>query len=363
MTKLAAAFFTLTILSFMLRRQTQAQKTLPIISLRKDSSKDFQRIVDGIGKACRETGFFVVKDHGVPYDLLRRLEAASHTFFALPTEKKREIEMLQGGKAWRGYFSVSEEYTSGVPDEKEGIYFGRELPNSDPRPLHGANLWPSEPEELRVVIQEYMQHMERLGQEILQYIIESIGISHAEFLTNLKDPFISFQVFNYPAHDPNLVGLLGVGEHTDYGYITILHQDNSGGLQIKSNNGTWIDFPPVDGTFVVNIGDALEHSTGGLLRATPHRVGQRTGATEGRLSFPFFFDPNFDAPMQSLFHMLSPELQQKASANRADADYAAKMRWDKFDPAAFTGNYGRYLMMKVSKVFPDLATNYLMTHT
>jgi isopenicillin N synthase-like dioxygenase len=139
--------------------------------------------------------------------------------------------------------------------------------------------------------------MERLGHNILKYIIESLGIPYAKFCADINDPTILFQIFNYPVHDPNLVGLLGVGEHTDYGYITVLYQDNSGGLQIKSKNGTWIDVVPMDGTFVVNLGDALEHSTGGLLRATPHRVGQRIDAAEGRLSFPFFFDPNFDSPM------------------------------------------------------------------
>ena len=256
---------------------------------------------------------------------------------------------------------MGEEFTSGRPDEKEGIYFGRELLNEDSRPLHGANLWPDGDigrEMVRAVI-EYMTHMERIGQKILELIVSSLDLSLSEFQTDFKDPTVLFRIFNYPPHDDKLADSHGVGEHTDYGFITILYQDTSGGLQIKNKNGTWINVDPIVGTFVVNLGDALEHMTGGLLRATPHRVIQRLGATKSRLSFPFFFDPNFDSPMRSVVQYLSPELQAIATANRGDVDYATKKRWDSYDPASFSGTYGRYLMMKVSKVFPDLAQGYL----
>ena len=135
---------------------------------------------------------------------------------------------------------------------------------------------------------------------------------------------------------------LCIGEHTDYGYITLLYQDDSGGLEIKdlhackgirgcvvclymcihmcvidSMEDVWIQAPPIHNTFVINLGDALEHATSGLLRATPHRVQARHGATSDRLSFPFFYDPSFDAEMVALgTDQLSQEDQLIAAANR-----------------------------------------------
>jgi isopenicillin N synthase-like dioxygenase len=115
--------------------------------------------------------------------------------------------------------------------------------------LHGANLWPSGPEgvALRTAVEEYMRFMEHLGQVILGYIVSSLGISQADFRADFADPTILFRIFNYPAHslDITMTDSLGVGEHTDYGYITILYQDHSGGLQIKSSDGSWVDVPPV----------------------------------------------------------------------------------------------------------------------
>ena len=102
---------------------------------------------DSIGKACRSTGFFQVSNHGVSVDLIESLETLSREFFDLPKDEKQKISMSKGGKAWRGYFAVGDELTSGIVDEKEGIYFGTE-PEKDfqeeqgQKPLHGRNLWP-----------------------------------------------------------------------------------------------------------------------------------------------------------------------------------------------------------------------------
>src|SRR5919197_1802727 len=101
-----------------------------------------------MGQACRECGFFYIIGHGVDEHLQRRLEEVSRHFFAQDLETKLEISMSRGGKAWRGYFPVGGELTSGKPDLKEGIYFGAELKEDHPlvkagTPLHGPNLFPS----------------------------------------------------------------------------------------------------------------------------------------------------------------------------------------------------------------------------
>src|SRR5215813_13336055 len=98
-----------------------------------------------IGAACRDLGFFYATGHGVGAETLAELDVASRRFFALPEARKMEIAMARGGRAWRGYFPVGGELTSGTPDRKQGLYFGEELGPDDPRvvaglPLHGANL-------------------------------------------------------------------------------------------------------------------------------------------------------------------------------------------------------------------------------
>jgi polar amino acid transport system ATP-binding protein len=127
---------------------------------------------------------------------------------------------------------------------------------------------------------------------------------------------------------------------------------------VKASSGEWIDAPYIPGSFIINLGDAIEHNTGGLLRATPHRVSQRRNATEDRISFPFFFDPNFDSYLTSIYALLPEALKIEADRNREE-NARAKERWDKMDPAVFKGTYGEYLIRKVSKVFPMLANQQL----
>ncbi|MCG5217996.1 hypothetical protein MBA17_32585 [Streptosporangium sp. KLBMP 9127] len=135
-----------------------------------------------------------------------------------------------------------------------------------------------------------------------------------------------------------------MGEHTDYGLLTLLAQDESGGLEVATPRG-WVAAPPLPGTFVCNIGDMLDRLTGGWYRSTPHRVLNVSG--RGRLSFPFFFDPGWDAEV--------PPLPSRAAV----ADDGGRPRWDGRDLRAFSGTYGEYLLGKVSKVFPALREDVL----
>jgi len=153
---------------------------------------------------------------------------------------------------------------------------------------------------------------------------------------------VLFRIFHYPPHDPARrpgSDEWGVGEHTDYGLLTLLAQDTNGGLQVHAPYG-WIDAPPIPDTFVCNIGDMLDRLTGGYYRSTPHRVRNVSG--NERLSFPFFFDPDFAAEVPPL-------------PGRARADAQGEPRWDGQDLQAFAGTYGDYLVAKVAKVFPHLS--------
>jgi isopenicillin N synthase-like dioxygenase len=302
-----------------------------------------------IDAACRSHGFFYITGHGVPEDLQERLEAAARAFFALPVADKRRMEMARGGRAWRGWFPLGGELTAGRADRKEGIYFGAELGPDDPRvragtPLHGPNLFPEGVPELREAVLAYLDAMTSLAQAVLRGIAMGLGLDPAWFHDHLTgDPLVLFRIFRYPPEEPEAAPGWGVGEHTDYGLLTILRQDRWGGLEVHAPAG-WLAAPPIPGAFVCNLGDMLERMTSGRYRSTPHRVRNR--GDDDRLSFPFFCDPAWDA------EVLPVPLAGETAA-------AARARWDGEDVLAFSGTYGDYLQRKVGRVFPDLGATVL----
>jgi isopenicillin N synthase-like dioxygenase len=174
----------------------------------------------------------------------------------------------------------------------------------------------------------------------------ALGLDADYFVrTYTERPTVLFRIFNYPARDPGgeeWRSAWGVGEHTDYGLLTLLAQDRHGGLQIKAREG-WIEAPPIDGALVCNVGDMLERLTGGRFRSAPHRVRNVSG--QDRLSFPLFFDPDFAAVIQPL--------PATSGRDRVEADRAE--RWDGESVHVFEGTYGDYLLSKVGKVFPELS--------
>jgi isopenicillin N synthase-like dioxygenase len=294
-----------------------------------------------------------VTGHGVGPAVVQRLDAASRKFFALPVGEKMTIAMAKAGRAWRGFFPVGGELTSGKPDLKEGVYFGSELGPDDPRvkagvPMHGANLWPAQVPELKPAVLDFMARTTEAGHAVMRGVALSLGLDADYFArTYTAEPTILFRVFHYPPARAVEVeggeGEWGVGEHTDYGLLTLLAQDDCGGLQVKARDG-WIEAPPIPGTLVCNIGDMLDRLTGGWYRSTPHRVRNISG--RDRLSFPLFFDPAWEARIEPL-----PE--------RADARDDSAERWDRANLHVFQGTYGEYLLGKVGKVFPDLQRQVL----
>jgi isopenicillin N synthase-like dioxygenase len=325
---------------------------VPVIDLggltRDASPAVLERVGAEIDRAAREVGFFAVVNHGVESGLSERLFRTAHEFFAAPEPTKESVAMQRGGTAWRGWFPLHGELTSGVPDHKEGYYFGRELPPDDPRveaglPLHGPNLFPARPPTVRPVVLEYLDRLEDLGQRVTRAISVALGLG-PDGLTRrwFQDPVILLRWFRYPparATDPPV----GVGEHTDYGFLTLLARDpgpdDVDGLEVRVDD-TWIEVPPIPDAFVCNVGDMLERATRGRYRSTPHRV--RPPATGDRLSVPFFFDPDWDAPMGPLV------------ASETDPGDDADRRWDGTSVHQFDGSYGEYLVGKVAKVFPAL---------
>ncbi len=191
---------------------------------------------------------------------------------------------------------------------------------------------------MRPLVLTVLDEVTGLGQRILRLVAAGLGLDHDWFETTITaDPTILFRIFHYPAAGVVERAEWGVQEHTDYGLLTILRQDDVGGLEVRAREG-WIPVPPVPDAFVCNIGDMLERMTGGRYRSTPHRV---RSPARSRVSFPFFFDPSWDAHIVPV-----PGL--------GDTGDAAPVRWDGRSVFDHDGTYGEYLTAKVARVFPEL---------
>lgn len=316
---------------------------LPIIDI---TSSAGPREID---RACRESGFFAIRNHGVSSELRAHVLATAIDFFGRPDDEKELVSLARGGSAWRGWFPLGGELTSGVPDLKEGYYFGRELPIDD-RAMHGPNIWPSEPSSLQPLVTEWMAVMEPLAQRVLSMMAEGLGLSPDFFRSGLTaDPTPLFRIFRYPPHPPDSADRWGVAEHSDYGLLTLLAHDGTAGLQVKIGD-EWIDTPADPELIICNLGDMLDRLTAGRYRSTPHRA--RNDSTKDRYSLPFFLDPGWDAVIDpfDIDRDIDRDLDDPWVAP-ADAD----RRWDRANLRDLNGTYGDWLTAKVSKVFPQLA--------
>jgi isopenicillin N synthase-like dioxygenase len=328
---------------------SMASPELPVVDVaplrERNDEAGRARAAAAIGSACRELGFFYAVGHGIQPQLAQRLRAAAASFFALPEASKRAIAMERGGSAWRGWFPLGGELTSGEPDLKEGLYFGAEVTSGDPRSgkaLQGPNLFPVEVPELRQAVLDYMAAAEAAGQAVLEGLALALGLDANYFRAQYTaEPTTLFRVFRYPPA-PSGTSTWGVGEHCDYGLLTLLDQGAIGGLQVRAPSG-WIDVPPLEGSLVCNLGDMLDRLTAGELRSTPHRV--RNAAERDRLALAFFLDPALEAEIVPLPGRHTP-------AARGES-------WDGADPLEFRGTYGDYLLGKIAKVFPELARDVL----
>ena len=271
--------------------------------------------------------------------------------------------MKQSGLHWKGFFALGEELTSGKPDNKEGIYFGEEYSLESEQvinkmAMHGPNQFPEPYNIWKTTVLKYMEELTTLGHIIMNAIALSLGLPSDFFEKQFckPKPFTPFRIFRYPQGSNNF----GVGRHTDYGVLTILKQDDVGGLQVEDPiTKEWIDAPPVKDTFVVNIGDMLQLWTNGLYKATPHRV--KASLNKDRISMPFFFDPAFETKILSDditnammrgdgATNINTTKSTKVKLTNAKGDVEKELTTDKVEAI----RYGDYITHKVAAVFPEL---------
>src|ERR1700676_4486673 len=234
--------------------------------------------VAALRDALERSGFAYLSGHGIPQSAIDRLRALSQAFHALPMEAKQRIVM---NGYHRGYmpFSSSTIVTSTVakvtrPNLSESLMIMQEVPTDSPwygEPLRGPNQWPAELPEFRGVALDYMERMTALGLCMARGLAEALDLPRDWFLPFFQEPTLFLRLLHYP-RQPDEAGLFGSAPHTDYGFITILAQDEVGGLEVRNRHNEWIAAPPIEGTFVMNVGDILQRWSNGRFASTPHRV-------------------------------------------------------------------------------------------
>lgn len=285
---------------------------IPVIDIAPLLAGDFSPAA-AIGRACREVGFFYITHHGVPQAVIDAVYAQAKRFFDLPLAEKEKYA-IERSACHRGWFRVGGENLDPAKqtqsgDFKEGFKIGRDLPPDHPRvlaglPLHGPDVWPDLP-GWRAVMQDYYDRMVALGRLLLRAFAVALALPVDYFESWLDVPMTTLGPLHYPPQTGRITeAQLGAGAHTDYGCLTILHQDSTGGLQVRGLDGRWLAAPPMPGSFVVNIGDMMERWTNGVFRSTLHRVVNMSG--QDRYTLPFFFDPDFYAPVACLPTCLKP---------------------------------------------------------
>jgi isopenicillin N synthase-like dioxygenase len=238
-----------------------------------------------LGKAASRLGSFYVSHPLFP---VSRCEEALHdarTFFDLPGNDKRKLA-IERSPHFRGY---SEMHNG--RDWREQIHFGREEPACGSERayarLRGPNLWPGDP-AWRQRLLTLLDDLERVGREVLSAL--AMGLCSADL-----EPYLLLKLIHYQV-PPGGVSRSGVAPHVDFSWITLLLQDNVGGLEARTPDGMWLAVPPAVGALVVNIGEILQFASRGRYLATPHRVVSEPGRS--RVSMPFFLNPGLDARIE-----------------------------------------------------------------
>src|SRR3954451_16208194 len=244
-------------------------------------------------EAAERTGFFYIRNAGVPQALIDEVFALSRRFFAAPLEAKREAAV----DAWhRGFIRAGEaKMAEGAkPDLKESFVWGLDTTaGSAPERGIPPNQWPGFLPEMRPVLTSYFDSCNAVGWRLLRALARSIGAPEDVFVRTVDRPISRGSIIYYPPQPPTMgAEQFGVSPHTDYGCLTLLYQDQVGGLQVQGPDGGWVTAQPIPGTFVVNVGDLLARWTNGRFKSTPHRVVNASGRE--RYSAAVFVDPNED---------------------------------------------------------------------
>ncbi|GGY24243.1 isopenicillin N synthase family dioxygenase [Paludibacterium paludis] len=254
--------------------------------------------------ASRDVGFFYLTGHGIPGDLQEAVMETARSFFALPDQAKEEVRMVNSPH-FRGYTRIGGELTRGQADWREQFDVMREAQvvrcHYGEAPwlrLYGPNQWPSALPRMRELVLDWQDRLTGVTLTLLRAFALALEQDAGVFDESVGEvPFQHLKLIRYPGRDTTLSDQ-GVGEHKDSGYLTLVLQDDTPGLEVLTDRG-WVLATPVPGSFVVNIGELLELASNGYLKATLHRVvTPPAGVT--RYSSAFFMGARLDADVPLL---------------------------------------------------------------
>jgi len=274
--------------------KTMPPDAIPIIDLGpiRDGS-DMQSVANSLHKASQSLGFIYVKNHGIDPSLIEAARQHAFKFFRGAEQQKAAVKVSPSHRGWLKP-GASKMDDKARADLKESFLWAHE--NSDgnqlkDHPFRGPNQWPPNVPELKSVAMDYFKQAHEVASVLMRGFALGLKLDEQFFLKTSDRPLSRASFVYYPAQDEALgQEQFGVAPHTDFGVLTVLCQDNTGGLQVQNINGDWIHAPPIEGTLVVNVADLLSRWTAGAYKSTPHRVVNSSG--KERLSLVLAYDPN-----------------------------------------------------------------------
>ncbi|NNE89333.1 MAG: isopenicillin N synthase family oxygenase [Silicimonas sp.] len=278
--------------------QTLDTTQIPVIDISSAiDGSDIDSVAARIHDAATKTGFFYISNHGIDPRLMDQAFAVAKGFFSLSAQDKSTIAVNTDQRGWMAT-GMSRLQGSKAHDLKEVFFWGTEITPDDPdllagKPLVAVNRWPDGVFPcLKADLLPYYGAVCKVGEKVLSAIAVSLDVAPDFFKSRYVSPLARGQMVYYPPSSPKdeAVERFGVAPHTDFGVLTLLLQDQSGGLQVRTSEGVWIEAPPIPGTLVCNIGDLLQRWSNDCFASTVHRVINRT--QNARYSIPVFYDPN-----------------------------------------------------------------------
>lgn len=281
----------------------RAFRSVPVVDISGLYSPDLaqrRRAAEALGHAAREVGFLYIEGHGVPQADLDAVKLQAERFFAQAPEAKM-ARYIGRSINHSGYSPEGEETTaSGVAGRKESYDLGVEI-REPLAPMLGPNQWPRDV-GFRCAVGRYYQDVSALSRLLFRGFALALGLPEDRFEAQLIRPPSQLRLIHYP-FNPAAQDKEGVGAHTDYECFTVL-ASTAPGLEVMNDEGLWIDAPPIEGCFVLNIGEMLEAWTNREFVATTHRV---RAVKEERYSFPFFAACDYWTVVEPLPQFVGPD--------------------------------------------------------
>lgn len=296
---------------------------IDISSARNGDQRQRQAVADAIGRCCETSGFLLLVGHGVPDDVIADVKRELREFFYLPQAVKDQLRADPTDPLARGYSSAGNlaatndgadiEAEHQTPDQVEKfVHFplgnpeeGMYGPGWTDERVFIEERWPDT--GFRAAYERYYAEMSTLATELSRLFALALGLRE-DWFDGLIDRHNSNLMANYYPADDQPAGHVRLSQHSDWGNLTILLQDESQrGLQVLDDDGEWLDVPLVSGAFVINIGDLLARWTNDRWVSTVHRVVSTGAPTAERFSLPFFHQPNFDAVIECIPTCATPD--------------------------------------------------------